>query len=103
MLIVRYILTFRIICCNQDHEGVIKNLFKKYLNRDLSRHHSLLWKTIEKPKIKCLRTIFKIRESVTCGEGINTHNARPKTNQMNRNKCGFTKYHLSQIKTIIII
>jgi len=27
---------------------------KKYLDRDWSRHHSLLWETIEKPKMKCL-------------------------------------------------
>jgi len=64
---------------NRDHDSAIKNLILKYLNRDWSYHHSLLWKTIEKSKLKWIRTRFKIWESVTCGEGISTHNSSTKT------------------------
>jgi len=55
----------------QDDKQKIK--FEK--NRVWSRHHSLFWKTTEKPKkIKqgLQKTRFWVRESVTHGEGIST-------------------------------
>jgi len=47
----------------------------------------------------------KNRESVTCGQGISIPQCPSEHgnfNQMNRNKCDFTKCHFSQIITIII-
>jgi len=44
-------------------------------NRVWSRHHTLFWKTKEKPKkIKqgMRKTRFWVRESITCGEDIST-------------------------------
>ena len=63
-----------------DHNEAIKNYFLKCLNWYRSRHHSLLWKTIEKPKIKMsTNQIQRFGSRLSVGKVLAPHNARPKT------------------------
>jgi len=65
--------------CTLIHHNIITRImtgrskfyFKNIYVEIWSYHHSLLGKIIEKPKLRCLQTRFKIQESITCGEGIN--------------------------------
>ena len=68
------------LCRNRNRDGTTilkKTLLKK---RFWSRHHSLFWKTMEKnhkEKTWSTKTEIRVRESVTCGEGISTPQRLP--------------------------